>query len=193
MPLSSCAAQHPTHRSFPCLSKSLGSDSGSDSQWGDFFGFCGRCVWLEVLENSNRSIFHMLMFCSRVLQEPETIVPEKIRSISGANKRRHSSESEPEEEPSCSEEEEEQKQEIEKSSASDLSSAEKPEEGVKKAVANQQPAAPSVPVCQAASNKPPCKPAVFVPVDRSPEIQVRLSEQWTAYHRGWKWWCPPSD
>ncbi|NXX47164.1 DHX37 helicase, partial [Tricholaema leucomelas] len=109
----------------------------------------------------------------RVLQEPETIVPEKIRSISGANKRRHSSDSEmePEEEPSSSEEEEEQKQEIEKSSASDLSSAEKPEEGVKKAVANQQPAAPSVPVCQTTSNKPPCKPAVFVPVDRSPEIQ----------------------
>ncbi|NXP79185.1 DHX37 helicase, partial [Ramphastos sulfuratus] len=109
----------------------------------------------------------------RVLPEPETTVPEKIRSISGANKRRHSSDSElePEEEPSSSEEEEEQKQEIEKSSASDFSSAENPEEGVKKAVANQQPAGPSVPVCQAVSNKPPCKPAVFVPVDRSPEIQ----------------------
>ncbi|KFV77266.1 putative ATP-dependent RNA helicase DHX37, partial [Dryobates pubescens] len=110
----------------------------------------------------------------RVMQEPETTVPEKIKSVSGANKRRHSSDSElePEEEPSSSEEEvEEQKQEIEKSSASDLNSAEKPEEGVKKAVANQQPAGPSVPLCQAASNKPPCKPAVFVPVDRSPEIQ----------------------
>ncbi|XP_068013534.1 probable ATP-dependent RNA helicase DHX37 [Melanerpes formicivorus] len=110
----------------------------------------------------------------RVMQEPETTVPEKIKSISGANKRRHSSDSElePEEEASSSEEEvEEQKQEIEKSSASDLNSAEKPEEAVKKAVANQQPAGPSVPLCQAASNKPPCKPAVFVPVDRSPEIQ----------------------
>ncbi|NXN13540.1 DHX37 helicase, partial [Indicator maculatus] len=111
----------------------------------------------------------------RVMQEPETTVPEKIRSISSANKRRHSSdsESEPEEEPSSfkEEEEEEQKQEIEKSSSSDLNSTEKPEEGVKKAVANQQPAGPSVPLCQAASNKPGCKPAVFVPVDRSPEIQ----------------------
>ncbi|XP_054248627.1 probable ATP-dependent RNA helicase DHX37 [Indicator indicator] len=111
----------------------------------------------------------------RVMQEPETTVPEKLRSISGANKRRHSSdsESEPEEEPSSfkEEEEEEQKQEIEKSSSSDLNSTEKPEEGVKKAVANQQPAGPSVPLCQAASNKPGCKPAVFIPVDRSPEIQ----------------------
>ncbi|NXI45676.1 DHX37 helicase, partial [Galbula dea] len=108
----------------------------------------------------------------RVIQEPETTVLEKIRSISGANKRRHSSdsESEPEEEPRSSEEEkEEQKQETEKPSASDLNSAEKAEEGMKEAVAPQQPA--SVPVCQAASNKLPCKPAVFIPVDRSPEIQ----------------------
>ncbi|KFQ67685.1 putative ATP-dependent RNA helicase DHX37, partial [Phaethon lepturus] len=110
----------------------------------------------------------------RMIQEPGTAVPEKIRSISGANKRRHSSgsESELEEEPSSSEEEkEEQKQEVEKSSASDLSTAEKPEEGMKKTVANQQLAGPSAPVCQTASNKPSCKPAVFIPVDRSPEIQ----------------------
>ncbi|NXE72018.1 DHX37 helicase, partial [Cochlearius cochlearius] len=110
----------------------------------------------------------------RMIQEPGTAVPEKIRSISGANKRRHSSdsESEPEEESSSSEEEkEEQKQETEKSSASDLNTAEKPEEGGKAAVANQQPAGPSAPVCQTASNKPFCKPAVFIPVDRSPEIQ----------------------
>ncbi|NXT80490.1 DHX37 helicase, partial [Zapornia atra] len=108
----------------------------------------------------------------RMIQEPGTAVPEKIRSISGANKRRHSSESEPEEEPSSSEEEqEEQKQETEKFSASDLKPAEKAEEGVKQAVGSQQPACPSAPVCQPASTKPPCKPAVFIPVDRSPEIQ----------------------
>lgn len=115
-----------------------------------------------------------------MIQEPGTAVPEKIRSISGANKRRHSSdsESEPEEEPSSSEEEkEEQKPEVEKSSASDLNTAEKPEEGVKAAVGNQQPAAPCAPVCQTASNKPSSKPAVFIPVDRSPDIQVRLCEQ----------------
>ncbi|NXN21385.1 DHX37 helicase, partial [Nycticryphes semicollaris] len=108
----------------------------------------------------------------RVIQEPVNAVPEKIRSISGANKRRHSidSESEPEEESGSSEEEqEEQKQELEKSSASDLNPADK--EGVKKAVADEQPAGPHAPVCQEASNKPPCKPAVFVPVDRSPEIE----------------------
>ncbi|KFP56201.1 putative ATP-dependent RNA helicase DHX37, partial [Cariama cristata] len=110
----------------------------------------------------------------RMMQEPGTTVPEKIRSISGANKRRHSSdsESEPEEEPSSSEEEkEEQKQEIEKSSAGDLNTAEKRAEDVKKAVTKQQPAGPSVPVCQTTSHKPSCKPAVFIPVDRSPEIQ----------------------
>ena len=138
----------------------------------------------------------MLVFCSRVIQEPGTAVPEKIRSIGGANKRRHSSdsESEPEEELSSSEEEkEEQKQEIEKSSASDLNTAEKPEEGVKKAVANQQPAGPSAPVCQTASNKPSCKPAVFIPVDRSPEIQVRLCEQESAYQGGWKLCYLPSE
>ncbi|XP_010140557.1 PREDICTED: probable ATP-dependent RNA helicase DHX37, partial [Buceros rhinoceros silvestris] len=112
----------------------------------------------------------------RVIQEPGTAVPEKIRSISGANKRRHSSgsESEPEEEPSSSEEEkEEQKQEAEESAANDLNSAQEPEEGVKEAVAEQQPqpAGPTAPVCQPAPDKAPRKPAVFVPVERSPEIQ----------------------
>lgn len=124
------------------------------------------------------------------------MVPEKIRSISGANKRRHSadSESEPEEEPSSSEEEkEEQKQELKNSSAGDLSTADKPEEGVKKAVCNQRPAGPSAPVCQAAPNKSPCKPAVFIPVDRSPEIQVRLCEPSSAYQEGWRLWYLPSN
>ncbi|NWH71165.1 DHX37 helicase, partial [Piaya cayana] len=110
----------------------------------------------------------------RVIQEPEIVIPEKIRSISGANKRRHSSdlESELEEEPSISEEEkEEHEQETEKPPTSDLNAAEKPEEGVKGAAAQQPPSGPGAPVCQAASNKPPCKPAVFVPVDRAPEIQ----------------------
>lgn len=112
------------------------------------------------------------------MQEPSTVEPEKIRSVSGAYKRRHSSESEPEEEPSSSDEEkEEQKPGIEKSSASDVNTAEKPEEGVKVAEMNEQPAGPSVPVHQPASSKVPCKPAVFIPVDRSPEIQVGLCEQ----------------
>lgn len=115
------------------------------------------------------------MCFSRVIQEPGTAVPEKIRSVSGANKRRHSSgsESEPEEEASSSEEEkEEQKPETEESSAKDLNSAQEPEEGVKEAVAKQQPAGPTAPVCQPAPDKAPRKPAVFVPVERSPEIQV---------------------
>uniref|UniRef100_A0A8C3V8R4 Activating signal cointegrator 1 complex subunit 3 n=1 Tax=Catharus ustulatus TaxID=91951 RepID=A0A8C3V8R4_CATUS len=104
--------------------------------------------------------------------QPRTDVPEKIRSISGANKRRHSSgsESEPEEEPSSSEEEEEQTQDTEKCSAS-AGNAEKAEGGVGKAGAEQPPAAPSAPAAQAAPSRAPCKPAVFVPVDRSPEMQ----------------------
>lgn len=146
----------------------------------DFSDSCGRCVWLEGLENVDGSVFHVLVCCSRVIQEPGAAVPEKIRSISGANKRRHSSgsESEPEEEPSSSEEEkEEQKQEAEESAANDLNSAQEGEEGVKEAVAEQQPAGPTAPVCQPAPDKAPRKPAVFVPVERSPEIQVRLCEQ----------------
>uniref|UniRef100_A0A8C9FT14 DEAH-box helicase 37 n=1 Tax=Pavo cristatus TaxID=9049 RepID=A0A8C9FT14_PAVCR len=109
----------------------------------------------------------------RVLQEPGTAVPENIRSISGANKRRHSSDSEPEpegESSSSEEEKKEEEQEIEKPSACNVNSAGKPEEDRKKPVVSQQ-AAP------AASSKPSCKPAVFVPVDRSPEIQVRLSSE----------------
>ncbi|KGL82451.1 putative ATP-dependent RNA helicase DHX37, partial [Tinamus guttatus] len=109
----------------------------------------------------------------RMVQEPGTIAPEKIRSISGANKRRHSSdsESEPEEESSSSEEEkEDQKEEIEKVSGGGLNTAEKSEEGIEE-TASPQPAVPSATVCQTASNKPSCKPAVFIPVDRAPEIQ----------------------
>lgn len=115
-------------------------------------------------------------FVPRVTQEPRADVPEKIRSISGANKRRHSSgsESEPEEDPSSSEEEEEQEQDPEKSSGSAVNAAEKAEGGVGKAEAEQPPAAPSAPVPQAAPSRAPCQPAVFIPVDRTPEIQVRL-------------------
>ncbi|NXU58755.1 DHX37 helicase, partial [Turnix velox] len=108
----------------------------------------------------------------RVIQEPGAPVPEKTRSISGANKRRYStdSESEPEEEPS-EEEKKEQNPEPEKPSVSDLGTAAKPREGVDTAAGNQQPAGPQAPLCCAATNKPPCKPAVFIPVDRPPEIQ----------------------
>uniref|UniRef100_A0A672UW34 Activating signal cointegrator 1 complex subunit 3 n=1 Tax=Strigops habroptila TaxID=2489341 RepID=A0A672UW34_STRHB len=119
----------------------------------------------------------------RMYQTKSTAEPEKIKSISGAYKRRHSSESEPEEEPSSSDEEkEEQKPEIEKSSASGLNTAEKPEEGVKVAEMNEQPAGPSVPVLQAASSKLPCKPAVFIPVDRkvalfNPVLPILAEEQ----------------
>lgn len=127
-------------------------------------------------------------------QEPRTDVPERIRSISGANKRRHSSgsEPEPEEEPSSSEEEEEeQKEATEKSSGSAVNAAEEAEGGVGKAGAEQPLAGPRAPEPQAAPSRAPCKPAVFIPVHRTPEIQVRLWEQHSACHRGWGgWWAP---
>lgn len=125
---------------------------------------------LKAITSHPVAVVHVVVCCFRVLQEPGTAVPEKIRSISGANKRRHSSdsESEPEDGSDCSEEKKEEKQEIEKPSASNVNCAGKPEEDTKKPMVSQQ-AAPAV------SSKPSCKPAVFVPVDRSPEIQVRLS------------------
>nr|XP_026651950.1 probable ATP-dependent RNA helicase DHX37 [Zonotrichia albicollis] len=111
----------------------------------------------------------------RVTQEPRTDVPERIRSISGANKRRHSSgsEPEPEEEPSSSEEEEEeeQKEDTEKSSGSAVDAAKGAEGGVGRAGAEQPPAGPRAPEPQAAPSRAPCKPAVFIPVHRTPEIQ----------------------
>uniref|UniRef100_A0A8V5GN98 Activating signal cointegrator 1 complex subunit 3 n=1 Tax=Melopsittacus undulatus TaxID=13146 RepID=A0A8V5GN98_MELUD len=107
----------------------------------------------------------------RMYQTKSTVEPGRIRSVSGAYKRRHSSESEPEEEPTSSDEEEKQKPGIEESSASDVNTAEKPEEGVKVAGMSQPPAGPGVPVHQPGSSRLPCKPAVFIPVDRSPEIQ----------------------
>uniref|UniRef100_A0A8C3N9R7 Activating signal cointegrator 1 complex subunit 3 n=1 Tax=Geospiza parvula TaxID=87175 RepID=A0A8C3N9R7_GEOPR len=109
----------------------------------------------------------------RVTQEPRTDVPERIRSISGANKRRHSSGSEPEEEPSSSEEEEEeeQKEGAEKSSGSAVNAAEEAEGGVGRAGAEQALAGARAPEPQAAPSRAPCKPAVFIPVHRTPEIQ----------------------
>ncbi|NXS38396.1 DHX37 helicase, partial [Pomatostomus ruficeps] len=113
----------------------------------------------------------------RVTQEPRSGVPERIRSVGGANKRRHSSGSEPEEEPSSSEEEQEQKQNAEKPSGSAVDAAEQPGEAGRVAGAEQPRAGPDAPraVPSQAPCKPavpaPCKPAVFVPVDRAPDIQ----------------------
>uniref|UniRef100_A0A8C3N996 Activating signal cointegrator 1 complex subunit 3 n=1 Tax=Geospiza parvula TaxID=87175 RepID=A0A8C3N996_GEOPR len=109
----------------------------------------------------------------RMFQAKRTDVPERIRSISGANKRRHSSGSEPEEEPSSSEEEEEeeQKEGAEKSSGSAVNAAEEAEGGVGRAGAEQALAGARAPEPQAAPSRAPCKPAVFIPVHRTPEIQ----------------------
>uniref|UniRef100_A0A452H4J1 Uncharacterized protein n=1 Tax=Gopherus agassizii TaxID=38772 RepID=A0A452H4J1_9SAUR len=112
----------------------------------------------------------------RTVQEESTTCPEKISSISGANKKRHRLDMELETEgktessdSSDEDEEEEHKEAIEKT-ATDSFNFGKVEECIKKQL-NSDQALPSMPALQKAFHKPSSKPAVFIPVDRSPEIQ----------------------
>uniref|UniRef100_A0A8C0JAM1 DEAH-box helicase 37 n=1 Tax=Chelonoidis abingdonii TaxID=106734 RepID=A0A8C0JAM1_CHEAB len=112
----------------------------------------------------------------RTVQESGTTCPEKISSISGANKKRRRLDMELETEKktessdsSGEDEEEEHKEAIEKT-ATDSFNFGKVEECIKKPL-NSDQALPSTPALQKAFNKPSSKPAVFIPVDRSPEIQ----------------------
>ncbi|XP_074868935.1 putative ATP-dependent RNA helicase DHX37 isoform X2 [Carettochelys insculpta] len=116
----------------------------------------------------------------RTVQEAGTTCPEKISSISGANKKRHKLDLELEAEMksesadnSDEDEEEEHKEAIAKTAANSFNCG-KVEESSKKPL-NSEQTLPSTPPHQKAAHKPPSKPAVFIPVDRSPEIQeVRL-------------------
>ncbi|EMP26514.1 Putative ATP-dependent RNA helicase DHX37 [Chelonia mydas] len=110
----------------------------------------------------------------RTVQEAGTTCLEKISSISGANKKRCRLDLELEAEKktessdsSC--EEEEHKETIEKPIADSFNFG-KVEECVTKPL-NSDPAPPSTSAHQKAFHKPSSKPAVFIPVDRSPEIQ----------------------
>ncbi|XP_037734669.1 probable ATP-dependent RNA helicase DHX37 isoform X1 [Chelonia mydas] len=110
----------------------------------------------------------------RTVQEAGTTCLEKISSISGANKKRCRLDLELEAEKktessdsSC--EEEEHKETIEKPAADSFNFG-KVEECVTKPL-NSDPAPPSTSAHQKAFHKPSSKPAVFIPVDRSPEIQ----------------------
>uniref|UniRef100_A0A8C3PDY9 DEAH-box helicase 37 n=1 Tax=Chrysemys picta bellii TaxID=8478 RepID=A0A8C3PDY9_CHRPI len=112
----------------------------------------------------------------RTVQEAGTTCPEKISSISGANKKRRRLDMELEAEKktessdnSDEDEEEEHKEAIEKT-ATDNFNFGKVEECIKKPL-NSDQALPSTPALQKAFHKPSSKPAVFIPVDRSPEIQ----------------------
>uniref|UniRef100_A0A8D2N8U7 Helicase ATP-binding domain-containing protein n=1 Tax=Zonotrichia albicollis TaxID=44394 RepID=A0A8D2N8U7_ZONAL len=75
----------------------------------------------------------------------------------GTGGRMHSSGSEPEPE--------------EEPSSSAVDAAKGAEGGVGRAGAEQPPAGPRAPEPQAAPSRAPCKPAVFIPVHRTPEIQ----------------------
>uniref|UniRef100_A0A8C3T3F3 DEAH-box helicase 37 n=1 Tax=Chelydra serpentina TaxID=8475 RepID=A0A8C3T3F3_CHESE len=110
----------------------------------------------------------------RTVQEAGTTCPEKISSISGANKKRRRLDLELEaekktESSDSSDEEEEHKETIEKT-ATDSFNFGKVEECVKKPL-NSDQALPSMPAHQKTFHKPSSKPAVFIPVDRSSEIQ----------------------
>ncbi|XP_050779442.1 probable ATP-dependent RNA helicase DHX37 [Gopherus flavomarginatus] len=112
----------------------------------------------------------------RTVQEEGTTCPEKISSISGANKKRHRLDMELETEgktessdSSDEDEEEEHKEAIEKT-ATDSFNFGKVEECIEKPL-NSDQALPSMPALQKAFHKPSSKPAVFIPVDRSSEIQ----------------------
>ncbi|XP_030438269.1 probable ATP-dependent RNA helicase DHX37 [Gopherus evgoodei] len=112
----------------------------------------------------------------RTVQEESTTCPEKISSISGANKKRHrldmelETEGKTESSDSSDEDEEEAHKEAIEKTATDSSNSGKVEECIKKPL-NSDQALPSMPALQKAFHKPSSKPAVFIPVDRSPEIQ----------------------
>lgn len=119
------------------------------------------------------------MFYFRTVQEAGTTCPEKISSISGANKKRPrldlelEVEQKTESSDSSDEDEEEEHKEAIENTVTDSFTFRKLEECVKKPL-NSDQTLPSTPAHQKASHKPLSKPAVFIPVDRSPEIQVSL-------------------
>ncbi|XP_075754590.1 putative ATP-dependent RNA helicase DHX37 isoform X2 [Pelodiscus sinensis] len=110
----------------------------------------------------------------RTIQEASATFPEKINSVSGANKKRRRLDLElvaekKSESSDSSDEEEEIKEAIEKIATHSYNFG-KVEECIKKPL-NSDQAFPNMPAHQKAAHKPSSKPAVFIPVDRSPEIQ----------------------
>uniref|UniRef100_F7F3D3 Activating signal cointegrator 1 complex subunit 3 n=1 Tax=Ornithorhynchus anatinus TaxID=9258 RepID=F7F3D3_ORNAN len=115
----------------------------------------------------------------RKIEEVGALGPDKISSISGAHKKRRQEELEAEESESSndSEDAEEAGEQtaseqtvIEEEKKAENLSSEKPTE-CDKDLLNNQPSAPKMVDPPPTLNKPPSKPAIFVPVDRSPEIQ----------------------
>ncbi|XP_038619238.1 probable ATP-dependent RNA helicase DHX37 [Tachyglossus aculeatus] len=115
----------------------------------------------------------------RKIEEVGALGPDKISSISGAHKKRRQKELEAEESESSSDSEDaeeageqtasEQTAIEREKKAEDLSSEEPTE--CDKGPLNNQPSVPKIAAPPPTLNKPPSKPAIFVPVDRSPEIQ----------------------
>ncbi|XP_053225901.1 probable ATP-dependent RNA helicase DHX37 [Podarcis raffonei] len=106
----------------------------------------------------------------RAIQEVSASHPEKIKSVGGANRKRCRPELESEEESEISSEEEEEEKEpeeqAEKAAPEVPSTILLPEEP-KKAIAPP----PSTPKQHFHAPKPSLGPTVFIPVDRSPDIQ----------------------
>ncbi|KAH0625377.1 hypothetical protein JD844_014854, partial [Phrynosoma platyrhinos] len=104
-------------------------------------------------------------------QEASVSCPEKIRSVGGANRKRFRLELEPEEgEHGNSEEEEEEEKEEEEQiekSAPEVSNDSLPLSQPMNVITSP----PTIPKQHRSPSKPSSEPAVFIPVDRSPEIQ----------------------
>ncbi|XP_019394482.1 PREDICTED: probable ATP-dependent RNA helicase DHX37 [Crocodylus porosus] len=124
---------------------------------------------------SKLGIGERMFQAKRTVEEPGAACPGKISSISGANKKRRrldlrvEDQEESDASASSQEDEDEHKEELVKMDTSSLDVVQTDE--VNQIPANNKPTVPQVPPPQRALPKPPSKPAVFIPVDRSPEMQ----------------------
>ncbi|XP_042298014.1 probable ATP-dependent RNA helicase DHX37 [Sceloporus undulatus] len=107
-------------------------------------------------------------------QEASVSCPEKIRSVGGANRKRFRLELEPEEEEhgNSEEEDEDEDEEEEEEEQIEKSTPEVSNDNVPLSPPmNIITSPPTIPKQHRSPSKPSAEPAVFIPVDRSPEIQ----------------------
>ena len=116
----------------------------------------------------------------RAVQEVNASHPEKIRSVGGANRKKCRLEMEEEARNSGEEEEEEEEEEDEPTPEEQIEKVplEVPKANMPSSpVANTVALPPTTPKQSEPAFKPPSEPAVFIPVDRSAEIQVGVECQ----------------
>ncbi|XP_062814503.1 probable ATP-dependent RNA helicase DHX37 [Anolis carolinensis] len=106
----------------------------------------------------------------RVAHEVSASCPEKIRSIGGANRKRFRLELEPEEEECENSEEEEEEKKVEEGIAKPAPEASNDNMPLSQPVGTIM-SPPNIPKQHPSPSKPSAEPAVFIPVDRTPEIQ----------------------